>query len=117
VMGCQVIETDDCNGEDNFWLSKDGQHVLEGKYGDQLMLPVYSKDISAAWEVVEKFEHIDVFSDESNEGNTEWHCRLGCWNKGVQGHGIAPTAPLAICHAALKASVDNEKADITPKTE
>lgn len=26
VMGWKVIETDDCNGIDNFWLSKDGQH-------------------------------------------------------------------------------------------
>lgn len=63
-----------------------------------------STDIAAAWEVVEK---IGLFSDEAYDGIgfTLWHDANGWFvgtpdfRTGVQ----APTAPLAICLAALEA--------------
>lgn len=113
IMGYQVIETDDCNGEDNFWLSKDGQHPFEYEYGGQMMLPLYSKTISAAWEVVEKGQSLlDCWVKISLATGKGWRVELcGCYSNGSKDYGVqdmkgeatAPTTPLAICRAFLKA--------------
>lgn len=85
-------------------LSTLGEHEEGGSC--RIFTPPYSTDISAAWEVVEaliarglyvKVE--DGYPADSDE--RAWHCRLH--------HGFswedawAPTAPLAICRAALAA--------------
>lgn len=69
----------------------------------------YSTDISAAWEVVEKFSRKNGRSgggpiiNISHDGN--WHCDFG-GGDGTLGSGAvaqSETAPHAICLAALKA--------------
>ena len=125
LLGWQVVETDDCNGEDNFWLSKDGQNVYRGKYGSPLDLPHYSTDLAAAWLVVERiksdmqlsrharrdlsglydygcFFYLEKnrLTDERSDGRTApdpWH--------------YAETAPLAICRAALAARATDRSPD------
>jgi hypothetical protein len=68
----------------------------------------YSTDISAAWEVVEKFQKeawkvtVSNLGDRSKFENDDyifdrWICRVGT------NRAKADTAPLAICLAALKA--------------
>jgi len=83
-------------------------------------LPKYSGDISAAWEVVEKLLDFRIYhgaSEGGYAGGPEWtaYCRIGSlgnpfWPSGQPTNetyrgisGNAPTAPLAICRAALKA--------------
>lgn len=60
-----------------------------GQNGEDL--PKYSADIAAAWKVLEQFPS----SCLSKAGN--WSCMI------ANGPGVADTAPLAICRAALKA--------------
>lgn len=116
VMGWKVIETDDCNGEDNFWLSKDGQHPFEGEYGDDLELPAYSTSIADAWKVVEKMRAARTwdFSVSWHQGYDTafgvdgWECEINGWDdtryERVATSDIQKTAPHAICLAALRAS-------------
>lgn len=60
-------------------------------------IPRYSTDIAAAWEVVEKLRHLDPILSTDR---CEWECGFG---EGPTGHSAyAPTAPLAICRAALR---------------
>ncbi len=59
-------------------------------------LPKYSTDISAAWEVVEKFVPLSL---DHTDGN--WRC--GIAKEGEVYHAGAESAPHAICIAALKA--------------
>ncbi len=69
--------------------------------GTEWQYPPYSTDISAAWDVVEKFK----WAEPEVSYSDEQHCWYGLMNKGP-GSGIAygaPTAPHAICLAALKA--------------
>lgn len=66
-----------------------------------------SRSIAAAWEVVEKLG--PYFSVEQYPGGRAWAAHF----KTSYGTGAyAPTAPLAICRAALKA-VSNSPAPIT----
>jgi len=60
-------------------------------------LPDYSTSIAAAWEVVEKFEAMQLFRYTTGR-------YIACLADGNSLHeGEADTAPLAICKAALKA--------------
>ena len=70
-------------------------YCLPNKICDNKCLgtPRYSTDISAAWEVVEKF---DEFELSKHYGSNHWYCCIGGYC------GDADTAPLAICKAALK---------------
>lgn len=71
----------------------------------------YSTDIKAAWQVVEKFHkdkwRVDVYCPEEHESGIEWRCELAepyrSPLKDICVNVAAPTAPLAICLAALKA--------------
>lgn len=73
----------------------------------------YSTDMAAAWEVVEKFTANGEFA-RIERGTTGG---LGCpviphWEVGLSKDGYcywskAPTAPLAICRAALLAKLNN----------
>jgi hypothetical protein len=101
VMGFKVIETDECNGEDNLWLQG---------YEDQ-ELPSYSTDVAAAWEVVEKLKLFQVKQTDS-DGYTDyvqlWQDSEGIWTIGDWEDQLlilseGESAPHAICLAALKA--------------
>mgnify|MGYP001600886613 CR=1 FL=1 len=69
--------------------------------------PEYSTDISVAWQVVEEFAHQSANKTAAELGmsyfslsaypNRWWSCRIG------KESSDAPTAPLAICRAALRA--------------
>ncbi|MCI3922455.1 hypothetical protein MO973_19670 [Paenibacillus sp. TRM 82003] len=61
-----------------------------------------SKSISATWEVAEKFETIDVKRFVTDKGL--WFCGITENNKWYR--SFAPTAPEAICKAALLAVMD-----------
>ena len=80
------------------WVSKDGDpgYVLDG------VLKEYSVSISDAWEVVEKFDRFDVRKYVGGYG-----CQVALHGKThliiAESHATAPTAPLAICRAALRA--------------
>lgn len=62
-------------------------------------LPFYSTDISAAWEVVTKFP---MWTLEKNKLG-KFVCLLTGFNNTSLVVHISTTAPLAICHAALRA--------------
>ena len=73
-----------------------------------------STNIAAAWEVVEKLSQsgVDFYLERDPYGRTHWarfndttqgtYNKEGCEDKRL-GDADAPTAPLAICRAALKA--------------
>lgn len=69
----------------------------------------FSTEISAAWNVVEKmYEKLGYhFCLSSYNGNKYWTAQFNKFELDVETHGIgsidAPTAPHAICLAALKA--------------
>ena len=93
VMGHKIIPN---NGKDRpeEWAKE--KYFIEVDFGISL-IPPYSTDIAAAWEVVEKFEYIDVrrFKDH-------WGCTV--YGQTVTGK----TAPEAICKASLLAVMDGE---------
>lgn len=57
-----------------------------------------STDIDSAWDVVEKMIEKHRVDLHGLRGGKDWRC----WVAGFD-HADAPTAPLAICRAALKA--------------
>jgi len=64
----------------------------------------FSRNISAAWEVVEKMNTSDLGIELiSMTGNTLWICHLYKRERGEVICDTSGTAPLAICRAALKA--------------
>lgn len=72
------------------------------------VVPFYSTDIGAAWEVVEKIRE----RKDKNGGSvtchvidrvTEWHCDITSDDLRIDVLGTGDTAPLAICLAALRA--------------
>jgi hypothetical protein len=60
-------------------------------------VPKFSTDVSAAWEVVNKFSPLHLFILERDPNDLEWNCSFNA----KHGIGFADTAPLAICRAAL----------------
>ena len=92
-----------------FWVSDDGIYKISvGVPGldcavqlfEESDLPLFSTDIAAAFEVVEKLEEEGIFLRLSNvTGHGKWRCCIG--------HGyltpFVETASMAICLAALKA--------------
>lgn len=81
--------------------NKDYSDLPEG-YDSFDLLPSYSTDIAAAWEIVERlFESEWAMELESYPIGREWMCRLS-----QQGEktilGEASTAPRSICEAFLK---------------
>src|SRR3990167_6527685 len=59
-----------------------------------------STDISAAWEIVEKLNEVQGGIFSLGKNGDAWIC---FWGHGDGPSATADTAPLAICHAALKA--------------
>lgn len=70
--------------------------------------PHYSTDISAAWEVVEKFpdHEIGVYRHKKSNGKTEWGCLFKL--EGDEFAAWADTAQMAICKVALEAVKDKK---------
>ena len=77
-------------------------HDIDNLYiSGELPLPQYSTDISAAWQVVEKIKHtlFIIRQDDAwfiGSSDKLYHDNMNIISE-------APTAPLAICRAALKA--------------
>jgi hypothetical protein len=59
AMGYMVIENDESNGEDNNWLSKDGQNVLKDEWGMATMLPRYSTEREQALSLIDELRDRD----------------------------------------------------------
>ena len=93
------------------WPHTDRLFVAERGNGTQILLPAYSTDIAAAWEVVEKLGerfHARLLTPFIRSGDNHYWC--GFTPLGMTGfngrpdyEAVAETAPLAICRAALKA--------------
>lgn len=110
VMGCQPRRIDYHGREQIICpcpITSEYRHPHGGfKYDepdDELLR--YSTDIAAAWEVVEKcvpYVKVDARGLSTEAGHFRWVCQI--WNgSSKEILGLAQTAPLAICRAALKA--------------
>lgn len=90
IMNEKVFETDECNGEDNYWL--DETSTIE--------LPHYSSNLLDAWKIVEKLkdqENTYGFEISQDQGELiEWYATF----KNTIVGSYTPMA--AICLAALK---------------
>lgn len=75
---------------------------IQGVYPLDYIVPHYSTDIAAAWEVVEKVYDWN-FRLERFEGLSKDYYGAQFFLNGEWHYGEADTAPLAICLAALKA--------------
>ena len=65
--------------------------------------PKYSSDIGAAWRVVEKMRELYLFDMDDHDGI--WGARFFLRSDLAKyGFGVADTAPLAICLAAVQSS-------------
>lgn len=71
------------------------------------VIEAYSTKISSAWEVVEKMIHLDPMIDW---WGSHWDCVLRRQEGSCEEYtASAPTAPLAICRAALNAAETGEE--------
>ena len=70
-------------------------------------VPIFSTDISAAWQVVEKlakqWPDLSIGSGWNKEGDGKWSVGWGFDGHGWEWTEPCETAPLAICRAAIKA--------------
>jgi hypothetical protein len=83
-------------------------HVAEHFAPDEPLIPHYSTDISAAWEVVEKLGDVKLKRSLYNcttDKENKWEAFCTVHDEyGLMGYGaMADTAALAICLLALKA--------------
>jgi hypothetical protein len=92
---------------DGWWTDGVSQRLI-GKVPDLVMVGemdqrfVPSQSIAHAWEVVERMSSLGWWSDFRETINRAWYIEVE--NKiGARSFADAPTAPLAICLAALKA--------------
>ena len=99
VLGMELVKNDgDAGGE--FWIGNFGLTLGQMPKRD---LPQFSTDISAAWDVVEKFQGTAVrITKAYGMGGVVYWVRIGDIDV------CAPTAPLAICRAAYLAMTVNE---------
>jgi len=99
VMGHRVVETDDCNGEDNYWIADAMIDRL-----DWLGLPNYSTRIEDAWLLVEKIALRGYFHLRWVPSMQQWQAIIDATLPQDRIDGkYCNTAPLAICLAALAA--------------
>lgn len=99
VFGLEVMD----DFPEVFAVGADGANAVVRKY-----MRHYSTDISAAWEVVEKLRSDRLWFTMMQDNTDIWDVKLWRgeskgWFPTVEYYGNAPTAPLAICRAALKA--------------
>jgi hypothetical protein len=118
VMGIDPTADDQLLYDKRYLTKYDAKRILAGETSVGIVLsndksfndvvkflpgcPHYSTDIAAAWQVVEKMEQrLDLCW--LGPGDV-WVAVLGNGEEDYQyGDAMAPTAPLAICRAALKA--------------
>jgi hypothetical protein len=101
----------------NLFTDSIGNEPLYGDWDD--CVPAYSTDIAAAWQVVEKLcadAHNFSFDSGAFGPGSDWQNKIDKWTvcfddyTTVEVHSYAPTMPLAICRAALLATLqDNGK--------
>jgi hypothetical protein len=98
VLGMELVKNDgDAGGE--FWVG-DGATLGQIPKRD---LPQFSTDISAVWDVIEKFQGTAVrITKAFGMGGAVYWVRIGDIDV------CAPTTPLAICRAAYLAMVENK---------
>ena len=101
-------ETDACVAELVMGWEYDGGVWYYQEDKGMIGLPEFSTSIADAWSVVEKMKDNDELASITCG---DW--RNGKWNSWVVqlqalGEGEAPTAPLAICRAALKIYGDKD---------
>lgn len=110
VMGWKRIEPDGRyfhgGWSAGYAISKAEEHSIRSCAAPLRMLPTYSSDIAAAWEIVRKFLeqlrwNVELSSDQGEL--LEWRCELRGGDPYVEVYADAPTAPEAICLAALDA--------------
>jgi hypothetical protein len=84
-------------------------NFVHWKENTQLPIPKYSTDISAAWEVAEKLaeDWADFAIGTTSYTTPQWSASWGFDGYGWDSEE-AETAPLAICRAALSASLDRK---------
>ena len=75
-------------------------HVTDGYTG---MIPLYSRRIDDAWEVVKHFEGYSMQLDNGHSTNGEDSWSFLIWKDGTVYIGSAEEPALAICRASLKA--------------
>lgn len=104
VMGCKLYRELDygVDGNYRFRCDCDGPHGSDTPHSDDFIrhsIKSYSTDISAAWEVVEKFK------SENKSVTVDGGLYVDGYRFSAEmGHSwtIADSAPMAICLAALK---------------
>ena len=97
-------------GNSDAYVTEAGEQLYCGNPHYVWGIPHYSTSISAAWEVVEKLKAhymITLIGGPDDEGGCEeWTCRITARGYRSQldttWQATAPTAPRAICLAALK---------------
>ena len=103
VMGWWSVRVEEgaWAGTDNRWHAD----WVGTRDGERTVLPTYSTDIAVAWEVVEKMEEGRfTFSIDNVDGS--WQARFHGERGGISrtlAYAQAPTAPYAICRAAIAA--------------
>jgi len=70
----------------------------------------YSRDIDAAWEVVDRLRDLNWRVVVKTKGYMLWHCVLEADFPPYMEGAIAPTAPEAICRAALLSALKRSEA-------
>lgn len=100
------------------------EHIDAGKSGicfdpDPDKVPRYSTSIATAWKVVEKVAQLNAekkegwgsfdLGDRIKDGKVEYYAIFSGKNLPNSNEVSADTAPLAICRAALKATLGIEK--------
>ncbi len=106
VMGWLILEMPNAFGrpflKEEHWFHN-GEHYWceDGKLLSQIFDP--SASISAAWELADQPWPITIRKYPIDESNDQWEVVIFNMPGGVHFTAIAPTAPLAICRAALKA--------------
>lgn len=104
IMGYYVDRWSPDFSEIDYWYRTEPQPWYSGSHNEQTkIVPHYSTDIAAAWQVVERLwsKHLYYFYLSYYE-SINWVRIVGTAPAEVW-HGNAETAPLAICRAALKA--------------
>jgi hypothetical protein len=95
VMGWKRQETDNTGR----YIASD---VLIRPEGQLDLIPAYSGDIKAAWEVVSRLRHDWDFIITDRTAVWEVKIRASAWSEGIVLTGIGKDVPHAICEAALQ---------------
>jgi hypothetical protein len=101
-------------------LGNAGTMLFYEKDGDEFRLvPKFSTDIAAAWEVIERIREIDEYwcpyihwDDDDGEGNPMWVVSFNYFGEDESQFKVAEaqdkSAPVAICRAALLAVMESK---------